>query len=104
MSTIIDLRDFCQRERDWLLATIETLVRLESPTPDKAAVDRCGAELAARIGAIGGWVTRLPRTERGDHLRAEFGVGPAKAGPHDPSAGPHDPSARPHDQILLLGH
>src|SRR5207244_468779 len=84
MSTIIDLRDFCRRERDWLLATIESLVRLESPTMDKAAVDRCGAELAARIEAIGGRVTRLPRTDRGDHVLAEFGCGSS--------------------QILLLGH
>jgi len=59
-------------------------VRLESPTLDKAAVDRCGAEIARRLEAIGGRVTRLPQRERGDHLRAEFGSGDR--------------------QILLLGH
>src|SRR5204863_7874485 len=64
--------------------TIESLVRLESPTTDKAAVDRCGSELAARLERTGGRVTRLPRPDCGDHLLAEFGCGGS--------------------QILLLGH
>src|SRR5438128_3200324 len=84
MSRIYHLLDFCRGERDWLLDNIETLVRLESPTTDKAAVDRCGAELSSRLTAIGGRVTRLTRPERGDHLLAEFGCGTS--------------------QILLLGH
>jgi glutamate carboxypeptidase len=84
MPTIISLRDFCRDERPWLLETIEALVSLESPTTDKAAVDRCGRALAARLEAIGGRVSRLPRVDRGDHLLAEFGCGSS--------------------QILLLGH
>jgi glutamate carboxypeptidase len=84
MSTIISLRDFCRDEQPWLLETIEALVSLESPTTDKAAVDRCGHALAARLEAIGGRISRLPRVDRGDHLLAEFGCGTS--------------------QILLLGH
>src|SRR4051794_13007622 len=84
MSEIISLRDFCRDNRDWVLDTTEALVALESPTTDKAAVDRCGAALAARLEAIGGRVTRLPRADRGDHVLAEFGCGTS--------------------QILLLGH
>ena len=84
MARLYDLQNFCRAERAWLLETIEALVRLESPSDDKAAVDRCGAELAARLDAIGGRVTRLPRADRGDHLLAEFGCGDS--------------------QILLLGH
>ena len=84
MFPIIDLRDFCRANRDWVLAITESLVALESPTTDKAAVDRCGAELASRLEAIGGRVTRLTRPDRGDHLLAEFGCGAS--------------------QILLLGH
>ncbi len=84
MSTIISLRDFCRDARPWLLETIEALVSLESPTTDKAAVDQCGRALAARLEAIGGRVSRLPRADRGDHLLAEFGCGTS--------------------QILLLGH
>lgn len=90
MPTIIDLRDFCRVHRDWVLETTESLVALESPTTDKAAVDRCGAALAARLEAIGGRVTRLTRPDRGDHLRVEFG--PAEAGHYQGK------------QILLLGH
>ncbi len=84
MPSIIDLHDFCRANRDWILETTEALVRIESPTTDKAAVDRCGAELAARLESIGGRVSRLPRADRGDHLLAEFGCGTS--------------------QILLLGH
>ena len=84
MDSIIRLRDFCRAERAWLVETIEQLVRLESPTDDKAAVDRCGADIASRLSAIGGRVSALPRTGRGDHLLAEFGCGTS--------------------QVLLLGH
>ena len=91
MHRLYDLQNFCRANADWLIETIESLVRIESPSDDKAAVDRCGAELAARLEAIGGRVTRLPQRERGDHVRAEFHVGPAKAGPHVRT-------------VLLLGH
>jgi glutamate carboxypeptidase len=84
MSEIISLRDFCRANRDWVLETTESLAAIESPTTDKAAVDRCGAALAARLQAIGGRITRLPRQDRGDHLLAEFGCGTS--------------------QVLLLGH
>jgi glutamate carboxypeptidase len=84
MPTIIDLQEFCRAERQWVLDTTEALVRLESPTTDKEAVDRCGAELASRLEAIGGKVTRLTREHRGNHLLAEYGCGTS--------------------QILMLGH
>ena len=85
MTQLYDLQKFCRDNAGWLIETIESLVRIESPSDDKTAVDRCGAELAARLEAIGGRVTRLPQRERGDHLRAEFGPDAAR-------------------QILLLGH
>ena len=75
---------FAESHRGWLLEQIEALVRLESPSTDKAAVDRCGRELAARLASLGASVERLAQTERGDHIRARFeGNG---------------------DSILLLGH
>jgi len=52
--------------------TVESLVRLESPSDDKAAVDRCGAELTRRLIALGANVTRIPQTTAGDHVRAEW--------------------------------
>ncbi|HEX3704585.1 MAG TPA: M20 family metallopeptidase [Vicinamibacterales bacterium] len=91
MPRLYDLQKFCRSESDWLIQTVEALVRLESPTTDKAAVDRCGRELASRMEAAGGRVTRLSRSDRGDHLRGEF-----------PAASPHPRDATP--QVLLLGH
>jgi glutamate carboxypeptidase len=68
-----DLLAWCEARRGWLRETIETLVRLESPSTDKAAVDRCGAELARRLETLGGAVTRLDGGPRGDHIRVGFG-------------------------------
>ena len=75
---------YCERELPWLMETIETLVRLESPTGDAAAINRCGAELERRLVELGGRVRRLPHLAAGDHLRAEFGSG--------------------RRQVLILGH
>ena len=79
-----NLHRYCEAEHDWVLETTMALARLESPTTDKTAVDRCGEELAQRMRAIGGAVTRLPQPDVGDHLRAEFGTGAS--------------------QVLLIGH
>jgi glutamate carboxypeptidase len=81
---VTDLLAFCRARELPLRQTIEALVRLESPSLDKQAVDTCGAELARRLRQLGGQVTLLPQRERGDHVRAEFHGGPAS--------------------ILLLGH
>jgi glutamate carboxypeptidase len=76
--------DYCRANHDWLLEFIEALVAIESPSDDAAAVNRCGAELASRLEAIGGKVTHVPSAGAGDHLRVGFGAG--------------------RRQILLLGH
>src|SRR5512134_1951216 len=67
---------FCDARAGWLRETIEALVRLESPSTDKPAADRCGDELAARLQALDGRVTRLLQPLRGHHVRAEFPGGP----------------------------
>jgi glutamate carboxypeptidase len=79
-----DLLRFCDAERSWAVDLARALATLESPSHDKAAVDRCGQELGRRLAAIGARVERLPRETAGDHLRAEFGSGPR--------------------QVLVLGH
>ena len=78
------IRTFCDREDEWATEVVEGLVRLESPTTDKAAVDRCGQELADRLQRLGAGVTRWPHETAGDHLLAEIGEGQTR--------------------ILLLGH
>ncbi len=75
---------FCQAQQDWLLGTVESLVKLESPTDDKAAVDTCGAELSRHLLALGAKVTEVTIATAGNHLRAELGSG--------------------RRQVLLLGH
>ena len=76
--------DWTSAQQTWVRQTIEALVRLESPSEDKAAVDRCGLELASRLESIGARVETIEQSQRGDHIRASVGDGPA--------------------QILLLGH
>jgi glutamate carboxypeptidase len=71
-----ELLTYLERREDGVAATIETLVRLESPSTDKTAVDRCGAVLGEMLRELGGAVDLLRRGERGDHIRARFdGVG-----------------------------
>lgn len=76
--------DYCRANQKWLLEFIEALVAIESPSDDRIAVNRCGAELASRLEALGGHVIRVSSSAAGDHLRASFGSGSR--------------------QILLLGH
>jgi glutamate carboxypeptidase len=84
MSDLSALQRWCDGEAGWLRERLETFVRLESPTHDKAAVDRCGTAIAKTLSDIGARVTTFPNLERGEHLRAEIdGHGP---------------------QILILGH
>jgi len=70
------LLDHCEAHLADIVQAIETLVRLESPSTDKAAVDRCAAVLAGRLRAAGAEVEELVQAARGNHLRARIpGVG-----------------------------
>ena len=73
-----------EAHREWAVSVIKNLVHLESPSTDKVALDRCGAEIARLLSGLGGHVTPLPQATAGDHLRAEFGRGDT--------------------QLLVLGH
>ena len=78
------LLHYCERERPWLLETIEALVRLESPSGDAPAINRCLDEFESRLLGLGGNLARVTGGSAGDHLVAEFGAGPRR--------------------VLLLGH
>ena len=65
-----------EREGD-IIALIRSLVEIESPTSDKAAVDRMGTAVANAVEDIAK-VTRLAQSEHGDHLRIQFDI-PTKA-------------------------
>lgn len=86
------LLTFCQSQATSLRETVEALVRLESPSLDKMAVDRCGLEIERQLTAIGAVVERVPQPARGDHLRAHW-VRKEKG-----------ESEKGKGQVLLLGH
>jgi glutamate carboxypeptidase len=88
MPPMKELLRFARRKRPDMLRLLERLVRTESPSNDKAAVDCCGQILAAEWQRRGATVEFLRQKHRGDHLLVNTRLGPAS------SSG----------QILLLGH
>jgi len=83
------------RERA-ILRLLRELVEIESPSNDKAAVDRCGARVAKEWRKRGGDVRILRNAKRGDIVRAE--ISPAS---HAPASRAH---AKVRGQIMILGH
>ncbi len=73
-------------------ALLRLLVETESPSHDKAAVDRVGAILAREARQLGGQVEIIPNKETGDHVLARFS--PSSSTASLPSSAP----------ILLLCH
>jgi glutamate carboxypeptidase len=58
-----------------LIALIEKLVQIESPTTSKSSVDELGRFLAAEMEARGAQVRDEPQTEAGDHRIGTWGDG-----------------------------
>jgi len=58
-----------------MVAHIERLAAIESPSTDKAAVDRFGAALSAELLALGATLRTHPQNATGDHIQAEWGSG-----------------------------
>ncbi len=81
------LRDLRARQ-DAMVKLLGEFVRCESPSHDKAAVDRCGQLVAREWTRRGAGVRILRQVERGNHVRAEIWLGKGK----------------PAGQIMVLGH
>lgn len=81
------LRDLRGRQAE-MIRLLEKFVRSESPSHDKAAVDRFGRIVAAEWCRRGAAVQVVRQAKRGDQLRAEICLG----------------ARRPAGQILILGH
>jgi glutamate carboxypeptidase len=64
---------YCEAHLSETIAAVETLVRHESPSTDKAAVDRCGGVLAGMLRSAGADVEVLQQSQQGNHIRARFG-------------------------------
>ncbi len=59
-----------------LLDLLRQLVEFESPTTEKASVDRLGEFIAGEMARLGAEVTRYPQQEAGDHWCGIWGTGP----------------------------
>ena len=71
---------------DEMVATISELVEIESPSDDKAAVDRISEIVAAKFAEIGGVARFHQAQDFGNHLQVDFA------------------GDRPGKPVLLLGH
>jgi glutamate carboxypeptidase len=72
--------------REEIVATIREFVEIESPSDDKASVDRIAEAVANRFSRLGGALQIHPSNDFGNHLQVDF---------------PGESSGRP---VLLLGH
>ena len=63
--------DFEMRKSE-MIALLKNLVETESPSDDKAAVDRVGALVAEECRRLGADVELVPNTVTGDHVVARF--------------------------------
>lgn len=77
---------YFDQRRAQIVSTIRELVEIESPSDNKAAVDRLSEVVARKFSALGGAVNIHPANDFGNHLQVDFA---GKSG------------AKP---VLLLGH
>jgi len=101
------LREARGREGE-MVRLLERFVRCESPSGDKAAVDRFGAMVASEWRLRGAAVKILKQRLRGDHLRVEMAAGTGRVIVKDDGRGVGRRDRRCADrgdgQILVLGH
>ena len=83
-----------RRKESALVGLIQKLVRIESPSDDKSAVDACVGLVAAHARAFGGRVKLHRQRNFGDVLESRFG-------PRSPKTAATSGSA---NKILILGH
>lgn len=88
ITALQNLSSYARQQRLRMLAMLGKLVKLESPSTDKAAVDRLSTHLAREWSGLGARVRLLKQRHAGNHLRAEIFHG----------------RGRPEGQILVLGH
>ena len=64
---------YFEERRDAMVATIRELVEIESPSDNKAAVDRLAEVVAEKFAAFGGAVRMHRATDFGNHLQVDLG-------------------------------
>ena len=85
---MLSLLEWLRPREKVMMRLLRQFVRAESPSDDKAAVDRFGRMVAAEWRRRGARVTLLRQRERGDHVRVEW----------------NPLGHRARGQMLVLGH
>src|SRR5579863_7457642 len=80
------LLNYLQQRRTAMVETLRQMVELESPSDNKAAVDRLGEFLGQQFAAAGGRPQFHRQSERGNHLQVDF------------------PARNSKPPVMLLGH
>src|SRR6267378_3522494 len=83
---------YFDERRDEIVATIRELVEIESPSDNKAAVDRIAEAIAHKFSQLGGKTRVHPAKDFGNHLQIDF---------DSPGKSVGKSAAKP---VLLLGH
>lgn len=73
-----DLRSYFAAQLESMVDLLGDLITLESPTGNKAAVDRMGVRVAEELDRLGAALTIHPRTEVGDIIEACWATGTAE--------------------------
>ena len=68
-----NLIEYFATQQGKMMALLRQLVEMESPTENKAAIDRLGAFIASQLQAAGASVEVVPQTTAGDHIVASLG-------------------------------
>jgi glutamate carboxypeptidase len=101
LAALRSVQKYLTRRKPAMLALLRRLVEMESPSLDKAAVDRLGAYVARCWRQQGARVEIVRQRERGNQVRAELALGQAAEAKKVRPAGQPRPRR---DQILVLGH
>ena len=83
---------YFDERRDEIVSTIRELVEIESPSDNKAAVDRIAEAIAHKFSQLGGKTRVHPAKDFGNHLQIDF---------DSPGKSVGNSAAKP---VLLLGH
>jgi glutamate carboxypeptidase len=95
-SSLRALLEYTRGRERAILRLLRELVEIESPSDDKAAVDRCGARVAKEWRKRGAEVRISRNAKRGNIVRAE--ISPAS------HAHVHHAHAKGRGQTMILGH
>jgi glutamate carboxypeptidase len=87
---------YFEQRRDDMVSTIQELVELESPSDDKAAVDRVAEIVAAKFSQLNGAVRVHEAKNFGNHLQVDF--------PGTSVSGKSSSAKSDSKPVLLLGH